>query len=281
MVGVTYLRPIGVTDHFERRAILVTWGTLMADEEKQDDELELDLDSEQPVDQPDEPETEESEDQELQPEQPESGPEQPVAAQDQVVEQPQRPSRRDSRIQSLVESNRQKDTELSDVRRRLDELTRTVQQPRQQAESPEQRAQRRALMTPQEQMQEDLREATTGFNQQLQTMQAQNVETADRTAFQAKCASNPLYAKYAPKVEGKLAELRVKGINAEREVLLKYLIGEAALDKYSSKEGKKEVRDAQQRVKRATVRPSNSGSDTAATRRREESLERRLENLNI
>ena len=136
-------------------------------------------------------------------------------------------------------------------------------------------------MTPQEVMQEDLREAKDGFTQQITQMQWQNAETADRTAFQAKCASNPLYAKYAPKVEGKLAELRTRGINSEREVLLKYLIGEAALDRMSSKEGKREVAQAQTRVRRATVRPSNSGSDEAATRRREESLERRLENLNI
>lgn len=250
----------------------------MADEEPET-ELELDLDAEQPVDQPEEPEGEESEDQPEQPEEP-STDQQPVAAQEQVAE-PQRPSRRETRIQSLVESNRQKDTELADVRRRLDELTRTVQQPKPAVESPEVRAQRRALMTPQEVMQEELQEAKASFTQQLNQVQWQNAETADRTAFQAKCATNPLYARYAPKVEGKLAELRTKGTNAEREVLLKYLIGEAALERYSSKEGKQEVAQAQQRVRRQTVKPPSSGSDTAATRRREESLERRLENQNI
>ncbi len=249
----------------------------MADEELEADDPELDLEAEQPSNKPEDPEATEPESE--QPEEvAEASP--PVEAQE-PVEEPQRPSRRETRIQSLVESNRQKDTDLADVRRRLDELTRTVQQPRPAQESPEMRAQRRALMTPQEVMQEDLREAKDGFTQQITQMQWQNAETADRTAFQAKCASNPLYAKYAPKVEGKLAELRTRGINSEREVLLKYLIGEAALDRMSSKEGKQEVRQAQQRVRRATVRPSNSGSDEAATRRREESLERRLENLNI
>ena len=170
---------------------------------------------------------------------------------------------------------------MADFRRRLDELTKQVQQPKAQAETPEQRAQRRALMTPQEVMMEELNLARQEFGQQVQSLQVQNAETADRTAFQAKAATNPLYAKYAPKVEGKLAEMRVSGANAPRETVLKYLIGEAALERFSSKEGKREVAQARERVKRNTVRPSNSGSDTAATRRREESLERRLENLNI
>lgn len=249
----------------------------MAEPEKQDDDPELDLETEQPSDQPAEPEGDEPEEQgdDQQEEQ------QEIAAQEPVVEAPRPPSRSQTRIQTLSSQLRERDTELTDVRRRLDELTRQVQQPKPAAESPEMRAQRRALMTPQEQMQEDLREARDGFTQQITQMQWQNAEVADRTAFQAKCAVDPLYAKYAPKVEGKLAELRTKGGNAEREVLLKYMIGEAALERRGSKEGKREVAQAQQRVRRATTRPSNSGSDEAATRRREESLERRLENLNI
>lgn len=250
----------------------------MADGDKQDDELELDLEAEQPGDQQAEPEGDEPEEQgddQQEQEQP------PIAAQEQAVEQVQRPSRRDTRIQSLVESNRQKDTELADFRRRLDELTRQVVQPRQQGESPEQRAARFAVMTPQEQMQETLREAEQRFTGQLSQMQMQNAEMADRTAFQAQCAVNPLYAKYAPKVEGKIAELRSQGVNANREAVLRFIIGDAALSRVASKEGKREVAQAQQRIRRATTRPSNSGSDTAATRRQGESLERRLENLNI
>ena len=248
----------------------------MADEELKADDPELDLEAEQPSDQPEDPEASEPES-----EQPEETAEAspPVEAQE-PVEEPQRPSRRDTRIASLTDRLKEADAERETFRRRLAEVEQRYQQPKAQ-ESPEQRAQRRALMTPQEVMTEELNEAKNSFTQQLQQVQWQNAETADRTTFQAKCASNPLYAKYAPKVEGKLAELRTRGINSEREVLLKYLIGEAALERMSSKEGKQEVRQAQQRVKRATVRPSNSGSDEAATRRREESLERRLENLNI
>jgi hypothetical protein len=130
-------------------------------------------------------------------------------------------------------------------------------------------------------MQEDLRDSEARVTQIVQSTQQQNAEFADRTAFQAQCAVNPLYAKYAPKVEGKLAELRTQGSNVSREAILRWMIGDAAIARMSSKEGKKEVRDAQTRVRRQTVRPPGGGSDTAATRRREDSLERRLENLNI
>ena len=254
----------------------------MADDENQqdDNELELDLEpeqetAEQPPDEGQEPE----------PQPPEEPEEQPLAAQEQpetTVPPVRQPSRSESRIRTLTEQVRDRDQRMADLNRRLDELTRQVQQPRAPVEAPEQRAQRLALMTPEERMQETLREATTSFNQQLQTMQVQQLESSDRTAFQMKAANDPLYAKYAPKVEAKLAEIRTKGGNAEREVLLKFLIGEAALERRGSKEGKREVRQAQQRVKRATTRPPNSGSDTAAQRRRgEESLERRLENVQI
>ncbi len=245
----------------------------------QDTELELDLEAQQPGDQQAEPEGDEPE--EAAEDQAEQEGEPQVAAQDAVVEEVPKPSRRDTRIASLTERVRERDAELQDVRRIVEDLRRDRQQPKPAQESPEMRAQRRALMTPQEQMQEDLREAREGFTTQINQMQWQNADMTDRTAFQARCSVDPLYAKYAPKVEGKLAELRTGGGNAEREVLLKYLIGEAALERRSSKEGKREVVAAQQRVKRATTRPTNSGSDEAATRRQGESLERRLENLNI
>ena len=243
----------------------------MADEDdpKTDPELELDDPEPQPEPEPDEPETEPTDEPE------------PIAASAEPEPEPQRPSRSQSRIQTLTHEIRDRDQRLEQLNRRLDELTQQVRQPKPQAETPEQRAQRRALMTPQDVMSEELREAREGFSQQINQMQWQNAEVADRTAFQAKCATSPLHAKYAPKVEGKLAELRTRGGNAEREVLLKFLIGEAALERYSSKEGRGERTAARERVRRATTKPSNSGSDEAATRRREESLERRLENLNI
>jgi hypothetical protein len=249
----------------------------MADgDQDPDDELDLEIDppaepdlEDEPGDPVDEPEPGKVEDQ-------------PAAAQDQQArEQERRPSRSESRIRAQNEEIRRKDQELAETRRRLDELTARVIQPQHTGETPEQRAQRFSLMTPQEQIAETLRESEARHAQQLNNVQQQMLDTADRTSFRTKAAVDPLYAKWEPKVEGKLAELRAKGTNVEREVLLKFLIGEAALERRGSKEGKAEVRLAQRRVQSQRVRPGNSGGDTQAQRRQATSLERRLENESI
>ena len=158
------------------------------------------------------------------------------------------PSRRDARIQSLSEQVRERDARLAETNRRLDALIAQRDPVRTQGETPDQRAQRFSLMTPQEQIAETLRESEQRHAASLNAMQMQMLDTADRTAFQSKAAVDPLYSRWAPKVEGRLAELRTKGQNLDREVLLKYMIGEAAMERRGSKEGKLEVRRAGQRV---------------------------------
>ena len=207
--------------------------------------------------------------------------EQPVAAQEQVRPQERQPSRGESRFQRQQNENVRLNSELAETRRRLDELTSRVNQPPQPAETPEQRAARHALMTPEERMNETLRESQTRMERFARDMQFQTAESMDRAQFQAKCAVDPLYAKWAPKVEGKVAELRTKGQVVEREVALKFLIGEAALERRGSPQGKREVAQAKQRVQRATTRPMNSGGDTQAQRRQTSSVEKRLENVQI
>lgn len=246
----------------------------MADGE--DEELELE----------DEPEAVEPEElaEPEEPAEPEEGsPKEPDDQKPEVREPPvdRQPSRRDTRIQALTDQIKDRDTRLAETNRRLDELSRQMTQPRVQAESPEQRAARFALMTPQEQITETLRESEQRTAALISNMQVQSYDAADRAAFQSRAAVDPLYAKWGPKVEGKLAELRAKGNNVEREVLLKFMIGEAALERRGSKEGKQEVRQAQRRVANQRTRPANSGSDTAPQRRQTSTAERRLENVQI
>lgn len=247
-----------------------------------DDELELE------VDQPAEPDLEdegldtaEQGEDESDTSPPDQQPERQTRQdQDAESEPPARaPSRGENRIQTLRNELRERDRQIAETNRRVDELLRERQRPT--GETPEQRAARHALMTPQEIMGEQLRESEGRMAQQIQSLQFQNLETADRTAFQAKAAVDPLYAKWGPKVEGKLAELRARGQSAEREVILKFLIGEAALARRGTKEGRREVRQAERRVQGQRVRPSNSGSDTSADRRQQGGLERRLENVQI
>lgn len=241
-----------------------------------EDELEID----------DEPEAVEPEelDEPEEPAEPEEGLREPGEPAPIVREPPpsdRQPSRRDNRIHALTEQIRERDARLAETNRRIDELSRQMTQPRVQQETAEQRAARFALMQPHEIMQETLRESEQRTAAMVQQVQQQSQDAVDRAAFQAKAAVKPLYAKYAPKVEGKLAELRARGNNVEREVLLKFMIGEAALERMDSKEGKAEVKQAQKRVASQKTRPANSGSDTAPQRRQQTSLERRLENQQI
>jgi len=196
--------------------------------------------------------------------------------------EPRQPSRSERRIQTQQEENRRLNEELAASRRRMDEMERRfAQQQQRPAETPEQRAQRHALMAPQDIMAEQLRESEQRMTQFMQHTAYNSAEQNDRTAFQARAAVDPLYQKWAPKVEGKLAEIRAKGDNSDRETVLKYLIGEAALERRNSKEGRAEVRQAQRRVNAQRARPVNSGSDTQAQRRQPATLERRLENVQI
>jgi len=256
----------------------------MADGDPED----LDLDDIDPVAEPEEPEElEEAAEPAAEPEIKE--PDASEAETVQTREQPERqPSRGETRIQVLRNELKDRDARLAETNRRIDELIARSSQPATQRETTEQRAARFALMTPQEQMAETLRESEQRVTQVLQQSQMQNAETADRTAFQSRAAVDPVYAKWAPKVEAELASRRndpdpakrLYGV-VEREIVLAYLIGKEALARRSSKEGKREVAQAQRRVAAQRTRPSNSGSDTQAQRRQQSTAERRLENVQI
>lgn len=202
----------------------------------------------------------------------------------------QQPSRRDSRIQRLIEDNRRRDAENADLRRRLDELSsRRDAPPQARQESDEERAARYEAMSPGQAMATALREAEERFAKRMSVSAAQTQDIADKTRFQAIASSDNLYAKWADRVEAKLAELRSKGVNMDREVLFRYMIGEAALERRKSNGGRREVAEAGRRVAQRRSRPTDSGSDTSTTREerrgggRDEiaARERRLANLQI
>ncbi len=51
----------------------------------------------------------------------------------------------------------------------------------------------------------------------------------DRAAYNLRAAANPMYAKYADRVEAELNRIRSQGGNAPREEVLKYVVGQDAL----------------------------------------------------
>jgi hypothetical protein len=191
-------------------------------------------------------------------------------------------SRGEQRQQRLANELREARQREADLNRRLDLALTARPQPTQQGESPEARAQRLALLTPEERIREELQETRREFAAIAQRQQFATTEAGDRAAFQAKATVDPLFKKWEAKVEAELMALRSQGSNVEREKLMYYLIGKAAVEgRGATKNGQRA--QGQQRVRQQTTRPGNSGSDVQAQRRpeRSNSLERRLENQSL
>ena len=194
--------------------------------------------------------------------------------------QPSRGEQRQQRLANELKEARQRESELN---RRLDmALATRPQQPQPQGETPEARAQRLALLTPEERITAELQETKQTFAREMQVMRFTAVDGNDRAAFQAKATVDPLYKRWEPEVEAELAKLRTQGQTVEREKLMYFLIGKAAVEKRDGSKGTQRA-EGQRRVASQRVRPSNSGSDIAANRRgdRGNSLERRLENQSL
>ena len=202
----------------------------------------------------------------------------PIAAQ--KPDQQQQPSRGESRHQRLANELREARQREADLNRRLDTLIAGQARPP-QGETPEARAQRLALMSPEERITAELHDARQSFTREMQQMRFATQDGSDRAAFQAKATVDPLYKKWETQVEAELRTLREQNMNVERERLMYYLIGKSAVEgRQAARPGQRA--QAERRVQRQQTRPSNSGSDVSAPRRdRSNSLERRLENQSL
>ena len=193
------------------------------------------------------------------------------------------PSRAERRISSQQEALRVRDQQIADLNKRLDTVLAQTQQRVEPQETPAQREQRLALLDPVERMRVEMHEAQNVSTRQMQAMAFAMQDSGDKATFDAKSLVDPLYAKWGPKVEAFLGELRAKGQNVERERALKYLIGEAALANRKSSNSKQR-QEAAGRVTRSRTQPGNSRSDTQVNRRGGSdatALERRLDNVEI
>lgn len=251
----------------------------MADDPEPDvDELEPD-----PATEP-EPEVEPEAEPEADAE-PEAEPEiaEPEPQPGEVRTQERQPSRAERRISGQQEALRARDQQIADLSKRLDTVLAQTQQRAEPAETPAQREQRLALLDPIDRMRVEMQEAQHTSTRQMQAMAFTMQDSSDKATFDAKSLVDPLYAKWAPKVESFLTDLRAKGQNVAREQALKYLIGEAALANRKAASGKQR-QEAAGRMNRNRTQPSNARSDTQVDRRGGSDatkLERRLENVNI
>lgn len=103
-------------------------------------------------------------------------------------------------------------------------------------------------------------------------------DLADKTAYQTQAISNPVYKKYAARVEEQLAKARSTGNNPPREAVLKFILGEDMLAGNFKSAAKKAAGSQTPRGKTPGAR-----SDTSARGGQSEREKRRarLENVLI
>lgn len=224
--------------------------------DNEDERIEVDLDDDEVVQDPiDEPEAELDADADDPDADDDDGGEQPPARQ---------PSRGDRQVGALRAENRRIAEENARITRQLDELRRSPPAPVAAVETPAQRAERFALMSPDERTEAIVSEALQRNQQQNQQLTSQIMDQSDSVAFQAQTAVNPLLKKLAPEVELRLADLRSKGQNLPRSVVATYLIGERVM----AQQGKAKP-GAQQRRRAQDTRPANGRGDVSGERRRQ------------
>jgi hypothetical protein len=195
-----------------------------------------------------------------------------------------RRGRANDTIRSLRASARAARQEARDLKTRFDDFiargNQTARQPTATQETQEQRTARRALLSAEERMSEDMSElrqlvVTTNHQTQLTTADA-----TDRASYDAKATSDQLYRRWSGKVETERARLAGLGQFVAREAILTFLLGKAALEARSAGASKGQKAQAGRRVARQTVKPGDSRSDATQSRRGSQStLEKRLEDV--
>lgn len=244
-----------------------------------DDEEELDLgdidlegDDEPEGGEDDGDETEEPEEDEGESEESDGDEE----SEDDGEEQPRR-SRAQTRFQKIIKARKEAEAENIALKRKLDELA--AQQTRSSTQQNDPQAIQAWLnsLPPAERKQAELQIELANHRGQMATIRFEMQDSADKSAYEARAASNPVYRKYAAQVEAKLMDLRKnQNLNAPREEILKHIIGELVLKNkgkpVSSKKAKKSI-------DKHTVKVTNGRSDIKNTGRVGKTPRERLEGV--
>lgn len=106
------------------------------------------------------------------------------------------------------------------------------------------------------------------FDARIGALQAQQIDSGDRAAFDRMCDRNPAVAAIRDKVEAEIANLRRQGGNAGREAVAYYLLGQAAVQRAGAAKTRQSKRAANG-IEREAARPVRSRSDLPSGGRRE------------
>ncbi len=195
-----------------------------------------------------------------------AGDEQAGSAEEGEGQEVRRPSRRDARIQTLLERAETEKQHRERIERELMEF-KAEQQARQRQVSPEQEQERLALMTPDERADYKLNKALTDLRREQALSNFRNEDMADKARFDAKATSDKVYAKYADRVEqARLKYMREQNTVIPREELLKHMVGEDVL-KSRGKTAAKQVAKGRENIQRQQAPLANGRGNAQADRR--------------
>ena len=181
--------------------------------------------------------------------------------------EPERPTRGNRQVGELrrvarerAEENARLTREMAEMRGRLDQLSR---QPAAPVETATQRAERLALMSPEERAMEMVNESLQRHERNQAQLTNQLLDQSDRSAFEARMAATPLLRKLSGEVERTRQTIMQRdGTIISRMDVATYLIGQKVLQQ----QGKGKPA-AQQRRRQQEARPTNPRGDVTAERR--------------
>ncbi len=106
-------------------------------------------------------------------------------------------------------------------------------------------------------------EEAAAARKDVQRLGLQMQDTLDKSAYDAKAATNPIYAKHQAAIESyRASEFAAGRIPPNREFLLKLKLGDDALKPQAKKKSQAEKRAAADRVDAAKGTPQSARSDT-------------------
>lgn len=156
---------------------------------------------------------------------------------------------------------------------------------KQQEESPEQEAQKLALMTVEERVDYKIAKADARNARAIGLANFQSADMADKAAFQSKAASDPRRKRLADEVEQLLLSERRAGRDFTRETVYMFVLGQKVEQGGAART--KAAAAGAQRIQRQQARADSGRSDRAAPRRGEgdpnslSALEKRLAGVYI
>lgn len=184
--------------------------------------------------------------------------------QEEVDLKPEKPSRAQSRIQTLSNSAKEAAERAAAAERRAQELEQRLS--RLEKPEPVEREpteDEMALWTPKQVMDYGLSKATKQFEQKLGAIQWQTYEQGDKAGWDSYCASNPRAKRFSEQVESELQRMRASNRNESRANIYYWLVGKD-VDSKAPKQVATQRAQGQQRI----ARQQASGASPKGDQRR-------------